>query len=71
MAKKKTDKERRIQIPVRLEAAWADRLDRIIYWTGRGRTKQNLLEKAVKRLIEEIEREENRGKSFNPIPKEE
>jgi ribosomal protein S12 methylthiotransferase accessory factor YcaO len=70
MAKKAAEGEKRIQVPVRLTQDVADRLDRIIWHTGKGRNKQNLLERAVLELIEKIEKEENKGKPFPPIPEE-
>ncbi len=68
MAKKKDEEAKRIQVPVRLDVETADRLDRIIWHTGKGRSKQNLLEMAVKDLIAKIEEEENDGEPFPPIP---
>jgi hypothetical protein len=45
MTTEKDEAGRRVQIPVRLSAADADRLDRLLWHAGgRGRSKQSLLD---------------------------
>jgi predicted transcriptional regulator len=68
MGKKKDDGgTARVMIPVRIEPELKDRIDRILYWSPRGRSMQSIAEAAIRAAVEKIEKAEG---PFEPLPSE-
>ena len=65
---KPTVPQDRTQMSVRLTQEVMDRYHRMMYWAARGRNFQTLAEKAIIDALDRIEKEENNGKPWPPIP---
>ena len=67
---KPTVPENRTQMSVRLTQEVMDKYQRMMYWAARGRNFQSLAEKAIIDALDKIEKDENNGKPWPPVPKE-
>ena len=66
MAKKK--REETESINVRIPRALMERFRRALYWSAPRRTQVQVVRACIREIVERLEKEQNKGKTFPPIP---